>query len=117
VTDSTSGDFGVMEILKAKMDWICGAVEKERNAHTFWIMNCIGKKPVGTQEAGRSRKLLGKFMERGCWGRSKMVVVERLDQCGTSVDVAAAFSTNSLPQERRFCGHECCKEAGRVHLL
>jgi len=71
------------------MEWICGAVEKQRNAQKFCVRNCIRKRPVGTREAERSMKLLGIFMETGCWGGSKMVFVECLAQCGTSVDVEA----------------------------
>jgi hypothetical protein len=41
-------------------------------------------------------------METGCWGRSKMVVVECLAGCGTLVDVrvVAVCTPHSLPQER-----------------
>jgi hypothetical protein len=42
------------------------------------VTNCIGKRPVGTRQADRNVKLLGIFMERGCLGRSKIVVVECL---------------------------------------
>jgi len=41
-------------------------------------------------------------METGCWGRSKMVVVECFAQYRTSVDVGvvAVCSPHSLPQDR-----------------
>jgi hypothetical protein len=32
VTDIKAGIFGILEILKTKMDWVYGGVEKERNA-------------------------------------------------------------------------------------
>jgi len=62
-------------------------------------------------------KLLEIFMETGCWGRRKIVIVECLAQCRTSVDVVALCSpSQSTTGEACFCGHEYCKEAGQVPL-
>jgi hypothetical protein len=104
--------FGVLEILKAKMDWICGAVEKERNAQNFGLGIVLGKGQLEPKKQLEAESYLGYLWKRVVGGRSKIVVVVCLDQRGTTVDVVAVFSTHILPQERRFCGHECCKESG-----
>jgi hypothetical protein len=67
VTDGTSGVFGVLEILKAKVDWICGAVEKKRNSTNSGLGIVLGKSQLEPKKAGR--KLLEIFMERGFGGR------------------------------------------------
>jgi hypothetical protein len=100
------------------MDWICGAVEKERNAWKFCVRNCIGKISVGTREADRSIKLLGISVKTGFWSKSEIVVVECLAQCGTSVDVVAVCSPHSLPQERRaFVVKNIARRLVRILLL
>jgi len=48
VTDSASGMFGILEIWKVKIDWICSAVGRERKkCIKCGVRNCIGKRPVG----------------------------------------------------------------------
>lgn len=77
MTDSASGMFGILEIWKVKIDWICGAVERERKkCIKIWCQKLYREKASWYLRRRQKHKVSWDIYGNGFLGRSKMVVVE-----------------------------------------